>query len=146
MKFLLNTLMISLVLFASCTEEDPQTELSSEEMLAGLTSKNWALTAQVTFQDGKRVDGGGALDCETDNIFTFNSDGNYTMNEGVTKCDYDDPSQVSGLWTFSDDYTKLFVYANNIQTMYTVISLSADRLQVEETTYWYVLNKTFLKK
>jgi len=144
---IINVIIIGLAIFTSCTtEEEPKPEMSNEEMLAGSSSKNWSLTYQETYQDGQKVGEGDALACDTDNVFTFNVNGNYTMSEGATKCDDSNPSELDGQWTFSDDYTKLFVNAGNIQTMYAVITLSADKMVVDETTYWYVIRHTFVKK
>jgi len=100
-------LIITLTLLAlSCKKDE---NLSKKELLIG---KEWIMTAQTVSPamniDGTLITGLYAQydPCDKDDIGKFNSNGSYTLEEGLTKCDVSNPQVYeTGTWTFNSDET-----------------------------------------
>ena len=127
------------IMTLSCSKDE---EATKKEMLTG---KNWILTAE-TINPG--IDFGGGIiitdlfsqyeECYKDNIANFTSSGNYTFEEGPTKCDSNDPQVFdSGSWTFNSDETILVITSTTEGVMnLTIQELTASKLIVTfEQTY-----------
>lgn len=98
MKTLLSVLAIASVVFLSaCGDDDPKPKTKTEL----LTGHAWKIIKL-------KVDGteGEPADCEKDNVFNFETDFDYKMEEN-TKCDVDDPATLVGDWAFRDNETKI---------------------------------------
>ncbi len=150
----LNLLLIaSLVLVTlSCKEdEDP----SKKELLSG---KNWVMVSQTV---SPAINFNGTLitdlfaqmdDCSKDDISKFNSNGTYTMEEGATKCDVNDPQVFdSGTWVFNSDETILVLTSPINGTINAeIIELTSSKCVIsqEETLdgIVYTITNTFQAK
>jgi hypothetical protein len=127
------------IIALSCSKDDAATK---KEMLTG---KNWILTAE-TINPGLDFGGGIIItdiysqydQCYKDNIANFTTSGNYTFEEGPTKCDSNDPQVFdAGTWTFNSDETILVVTSTTDGVMnLTIQELTASKLVVTfEQTY-----------
>lgn len=90
---------ILLVAVFACKNDDPAP--TRQELIIG----KWMLTAQVTTaSDGEITDDFPTKPaCEKDNTFEFAQNGNYTIDEGATKCSLDDPQQTTDAWSISSN-------------------------------------------
>lgn len=135
-----NLLLIIALIFLtlSCKKDD---ETTKKDLLSG---KNWVVTA-LTITPGINIGGGVVIsdlyaqtdDCTNDDISNFAASGNYTFEEGPTKCDVNDP-QVSdtGTWTFNSDETILVITSSSGYVVnFKIQELTASKLIVtnEET-------------
>jgi hypothetical protein len=141
------------IIIMSCEKDE---EASKKEMLAG---KNWILTAE-TINPG--IDFGGGViitdlfsqydQCFKDNLINFTSSGNYTFEEGPTKCDSNDPQVFdAGTWTLNSDETVLVITSSTDGVMnLTIQELTGSKLIVTyEETYdgiKYKLTSTYMVK
>lgn len=73
--------------------------------------------------------------CDLDDFFDFNTDGSYTIEEGASKCDPNDPSVVeSGDWLWNSDNTRIIFEPNGGASREAeVISISSTEVVVEIT-------------
>ena len=73
--------------------------------------------------------------CQTDNIYTFNTDGSVNVNEGATKCNAADPDiAATGTWQLQNSNTKLSITYNTTgNRIFTLESLSATDLIISDT-------------
>lgn len=89
--------------------------------------------------------------CSKDDIVIFNADGTVTNDEGVLKCDEEDPQTSSGgTWTLSSDNKTLQVTKNGTVANITIITLTSSefvgtRQQIlNGVTYTYTM--TFVRE
>ena len=146
-------LIVSLFLAAfSCKKDDAPTK---KDLLCG---KNWMLTAETV---SPAINFNGILitdlyaqldDCTKDDISKFNTNGTYTFEEGVTKCDVNDP-QVwdSGTWVFNSDQTILVLTSPSMGTVNAeIIELTSSKIVIsQESTIdgiKYTITDTYQKK
>lgn len=78
-------------------------------------------------------------DCEKDDIYTFNREGTYSINFGKAACSFDG-FNVYDTWVLSEDektfttkYHSLFDPANITTEIYTVKSISSEKLVMQQT-------------
>ena len=106
-----------------------------------ITAKNWKLTAltvdpaRAYYFLGPEITNWYAQmkECETDNIYTFNSNGSFSIDEGASKCDTDDPQTRTGTWVFNPEKT---IYTTNIKSeakSYKISQLNSNQLIVTYT-------------
>jgi hypothetical protein len=126
----------------SCKKDE---ETSKKDLLCG---KDWVLVAETV---SPAFNYNGTLitdlyaqmaDCEQDNIGKFNTNGTYTFEEGVSKCDPSDP-QVwdTGTWVFSSDETVLVLTSSTSGIQNSEIQeLTSSKLVV---TYEVILDVTY---
>ena len=71
--------------------------------------------------------------CTLDDFFDFNTDGSYTIEEGASKCDPNDPDIIeTGNWSWNSDNTNLIFEPNGGTTRDAeVISISATEIILE---------------
>jgi hypothetical protein len=101
-----------------------------------LTTRNWkitALTVNPAFSPGIAQPAvsdwyAQMQDCEKDNLRTYKVDGSYTIDEGATKCNTNDPQTKSGTWVFNPDKTILTETMGTDIRSYTILSLSSTTL------------------
>lgn len=86
-------LILALTLTVSSCKKD-ETTLSKKELL---TSKSWQLSSIIENGITNVLH-----DCDMDNILTFLTNGKYTKDPNVIKCDFGDTIE-SGTWTLSSD-------------------------------------------
>jgi Lipocalin-like domain/Prokaryotic membrane lipoprotein lipid attachment site len=120
--------LLSLLLLAACSKKDQgptRTEL--------LTSGSWNLTASELDDDGNgtyEIDLYASFDaCFKDNFVTFQSNGQMVLDEGLTKCDPNDPQTENSTWQLSADGSKLTVDGDT----YDILELSNSTLRIKDS-------------
>ena len=69
--------------------------------------------------------------CSQDDCSNFNTDKTFTVDEGSTKCDPDDPQSTSGTWLLSEDGKTLTITEDNVSLPFTVTELSSSKMVLE---------------
>ncbi len=126
------------ILVLSCKKD---AKVSKKDLLSG---KNWIMTAE-TISPAMNVNGTLITDlysqtasCTKDDIGKFNSNGTYTLEEGLTKCNVNDPQVFeTGTWTFNSNETILVMTSSTGSiTNGNIQELTANKLILtEEETY-----------
>ena len=142
MKTQIYILIFSVIFFAACGNDDDggNTPVPATKTQL-LTSAPWIGTAATI---DPPVDFGGTLitdlfaqneQCNRDDILNFKSDKTYTFEEGVSKCDDNDPQVFdTGTWTFNSDETVVTITSDGAGSEVmnaTIISITATQMVTE---------------
>ena len=126
---------IATTLFNGCKKEDkaPEVVTPAPTKTELLTGKNWRMTA-LTVNPGIDVSGTIITDwysqlqsCEQDDLVKFNTNGSYTDDEGVTKCNSSDPQTSTGTWVFNTNQT---IITQDGTDSYTITELTSTTLKM----------------
>jgi Lipocalin-like domain len=141
--------LIALVLLLSCKEDDPEPTGAEKQgaLLAGQKgkSKTWTLARGTVQETGEAVQSFNFNTCFKDNVYTFSNDPaqSYVNNEGASKCESNDPSEIEkGTWAITLDGKIVIVAVSSIsntdQSLFglfassmNVVSLTADEMEGE---------------
>ncbi len=122
------------VLAASCKKDNNDNKSRKDH----LTSGNWFIRGSLTTISAAGVDS--TFDsfkdmeaCEKDDFMTFNASGAFTIDEGATKCDPEDPQTTSGTWAFIENDTKLVITQDNMSDTSKVVELNGNTLKLENS-------------
>ncbi len=139
-KFFTALLAISL-LTTSCDSDD-EGDAPAPTRSEMLTARNWVITG-LNVEPALDVDGDNTQEnnlmpylqaCTLDDFQDFNSDNSYTIEEGPSKCDPNDPQIVeAGEWLWNSDGTRLVMNANSETFEAKVTSLSSAEMVWEYT-------------
>lgn len=66
-------------------------------------------------------------DCDKDNFIKINANGSYVEDEGLTKCNSNDPQTTSGLWKFINNESALVFDAEDTAS---ILKLTTDTLRM----------------
>jgi len=129
------TLIIGLSLLISCSKnasDDPA-------KLTALTTGSWKLFSYTTDyqKDGFYEENSYALmgECNQDNFYTFQSDGNVIEDQGAIKCSGSDPQTRTLQWSFKEHQTQLLLGG----TTYQIEDLSSTMLKLMATVPYNVI-------
>jgi hypothetical protein len=135
----INSLLLTcccIVVLSGCSKDDNNDNTTvAPTKFELLTSHGWRLTA--FYEDGVDMTSQYFTACELDNIFNYNTDYSYTVDEGPTKCDPADPQIIeTGVWAFANNQTML-VYEPGTpgEAESTIIQLDATNFKYEETEF-----------
>lgn len=142
-KFLPMVLFLGVLSFSSCNDDDDEDDPTPPTKTELLTARNWIVEG-LTVEPAIDIDNNGTQEnnlipflaaCNLDDFYDFNADRSYTIEEGASKCDPNDPTIVeSGDWLWNSDNTRLIFEPNGGTTMEAeVISLTATELVAEFT-------------
>ncbi|HRI27878.1 MAG TPA: hypothetical protein PK239_16250 [Chitinophagales bacterium] len=114
-------------LMSGCQIEKSNTEL--------LTGSNWRIQAwTITPPILGITDWFANLEpCETDNIFTFNTNGTAIIDEGALKCLANDPQTRTGTWSFNTDETTITLVSSGITQIWQLLDLTAKIFKIKYT-------------
>jgi len=137
-------LFLGVLSFASCNDDDDEEDPTPPTKTELLTARNWMVEGW-NIEPAIDIDNDGTQEnnlipyiqaCTLDDFFDFNTDGSYTVEEGASKCDPNDPSIVdSGDWLWNSDNTRLiFESSSGTNSEAEIISISATEMVVEFTT------------
>lgn len=70
--------------------------------------------------------------CVVDNTVSFLSGGEFIFNTGEIKCDPDEESTESGIWTLSEDDLILTLFDNTDTTTLVLLSITPHRMELQE--------------
>jgi hypothetical protein len=146
-------LIITITLLAfSCKKDE---KVMKKDLLSG---KDWILISE-TISPALDVNGTLITDlysqldaCDKDDIGKFNSNGTYTLEEGLTKCDVNDPQVYeTGTWTFNSDETIIVTSSSTGEvTNSNIQELTANKLILKQEAIFnninYTITSTYQKK
>lgn len=114
-------LLMALIAVAGCSKESNLTK-------ADLLSKAWKYKTFTAAAGALTVDVLSTLKpCELDDIYRFNSNKTFTVEEGATKCAQTDPQiKESGPWRFNAAETKLYLGTDSVD----IIELTSTTLHL----------------
>lgn len=127
--------ILSVAVIAGCKKDDNKDNGNSKTQM--ITSGSWKITSQY-IDPAEDVNGDGVpehevfpfLDeCERDNLFSFATDGTFTLDEGASKCDPSDPQTQSTTWQFINNESQLVVGEANSADTVQLVELSAATLK-----------------
>jgi hypothetical protein len=152
MKYISMLALVSLMLNSSCSKDDdddsPPAPPTKSQLLVAV---DWQVTA-LTVDPPLVIQGGAPITnlipiipaCSLDDIFNYNADGTYSFEEGLTKCDPNDPQVYeSGTWQWNSDQTRLVQNNGGETTDVLVTSLTATEMKWEETQVEQGVTYTF---
>jgi hypothetical protein len=117
--------LIVIVFFISGCKKD---EKNIDERIVLLTAKNWKMSAFTI--DGVNSFNEYYDECETDNIETFELNGNYIVHEGATKC-FDDDNDVyeEGKWELKGNEITFTLGGSSLAIKCTLLELTSNTLK-----------------
>lgn len=124
------------LLFTGCSKDDSDdNNTPAPTRLELLASHGWRLNA--FYINGIDVTTTVFSLCELDNIFTYDSDYTYMIDEGPTKCNPGDPQIIeTGNWSFANNQTMLIYEPGTPgEAEANIIQLDANNFKYEETEY-----------
>ena len=132
---LISFLTVTLILFSFVGCEDEDDTPSKKDLLV---EKKWELSA-LTVDPAIPVDQYGTMatdlyaqmdNCEKDNVLYLKENGNYSWEEGTTKCESDDPQVFeTGTWSFNSDKTVLVLSRSDGENInYDIEDISSSEL------------------
>ena len=101
----------SFILFISCSKEDNTLERNT----ALLIQSSWKFERYGLDENNNGViedTENGMLDCEADDIFTFNANRTGVFTGGAIPCSMGEPATINFNWSFSNNGTELAVFAS----------------------------------
>lgn len=122
---------IILALFVSSCgkDENPPAPKTKTELL---TQNSWKFKSAFV---GTTDYSGSLQACQKNNILTFSTNGNGTVDEGATKCNSSDPQTTNFTWNFQTNETILFISTplfTNGNTSFDLVSISETELVVSQ--------------
>jgi hypothetical protein len=99
------------IIFVSCSKEDIATTKSQTELL---TQKSWKFEMYGLDENNNGIieqSENGMLDCEADDLYTFNANGTGVYAGGALQCSAGEPPTIDFGWTFSNNGTELAIFA-----------------------------------
>lgn len=123
-KIRASLLLITILAVAGCSKE---TNITKTDLL----SKAWKYKTFSAVAGALTIDVLSTLQpCELDDIYRFNSNKTYTVEEGATKCNSSDPQiKESGSWRFNAAETKLYLGTDSVD----IIDLTSTSLHLRFT-------------
>jgi len=119
----------ALGLISSCKKDDTKTKTDL------LTAHPWKITAYTletttgTNPTTSRDIYAQSASCAKDNFQTFNKDGIWVQDEGLTKCSTTAPQQISSHWDLTSSETKLTLDTE----VYDLVALSENTMMLRLT-------------
>ncbi len=100
-----------------------------------LTESSWKLKA-LTVSPAINISGTAITDwysqldaCDKDDTEKYNTNGSFSLDEGASKCDPNDPQTTTGTWVFNPDQTIMTVTYKNVTTSYNISELNATTMK-----------------
>ena len=100
------------IIFVSCSKKDITTAPKSQTEL--LTQKPWKFEMYGLDENNNGIieqSENGMLDCEVDDVYTFNANGTGVYAGGALPCSPGEPPTIDFGWTFSNNGTELAIFA-----------------------------------
>lgn len=123
-RFSIPLLLVAMIFVAGCSKE---TNITKTDLI----SKAWKYKTFSAVAGALTIDVLSTLQpCELDDIYRFNSNKAYTIEEGATKCNSSDPQiKESGSWRFNAAETKLYLGTDSVD----IIDLTSTSLHLRYT-------------
>lgn len=108
--------------FSSCKEDEDK----AAEAKAKLTNVNeWKLVSLKVGTSDVPVE-----PCVGDNVFRFDPNNEYTMDEGATKCDPADPQTMTGEWSLTSNGEGLVITVDGATKITVIDELTSTILKI----------------
>jgi Domain of unknown function (DUF5004) len=130
-KILILAIALTTVL-SSCEKDNT---LTKEEMISG---KDWVVSEMtidppINFGSGEVSNLMTLMDdCEKDNIYRFEKDGTFKMDEGILNCHPEDPQISFGNWHLSEDEKTLVATSEEngeiLENEYELIEVTSSKI------------------
>jgi len=125
-KLVIFLIIVNIIGLSSCKKEE---ELTKPELLCRAP---WVLSASIIeppyfFEEvGSITDYYAVLaSCRKDDLWNFNENGSYTIEDGPNKCNITDPSILeSGTWTLSSNATAIVIENYYYYVEYEILELT----------------------
>ena len=133
----ISALLFTFILFFQSCKKNDQT---TPDVATSLQNKNWklvALTVSPAINGITDAYNNYLEDCERDNLFTFNINNAFVLNEGATKCDPADPQTQNGTWNYNSTSKMLFFQLTLPSDEYNMMIT-----QIDATSFTGVENET----
>jgi hypothetical protein len=127
----------------ACDEEKSPTSSDSDRKSL-IAASQWKLTAHtITPGVDYELDGHLITDlygvsgaCVHDDIHTFKADGKWSVDEGASKCDPEDPQVEQGSWSMNAAQTEITLQSelDDSPTVFKIVSASSSQLKVTLTS------------
>ncbi|MDH7462280.1 hypothetical protein QEG73_13360 [Chitinophagaceae bacterium 26-R-25] len=140
-------IVLTVAVIAGCKKEN-----SAPTKTQLLTSGSWKLTSEY-FDVAVDMNGDGHVEnevinvlpsCFTDNITIFKEDGTVIRDEGLSKCDPNDPQVIETTkWRFSEFETKILIGDPGYEDVGQLVELSATVLMIKVGTPGSGITLTF---
>lgn len=124
---------LALVFASACKKDDDKsrTDLLTQPECWSITKiEVYDATTDRWFPD--QID-----DCDKDDCYKFNTDGTYVFNEGLVKCNPDDPETYTGDWSLSADETELTYGVGGINLTQSIVELTEGTLVLEDEAFGF---------
>ena len=135
MKKLYFLLLIAVVLFTQAcqSDDDNQDNLSGFERIS---DRDFVLTDFLVRANGAPINTfRDLLDCDIDNITRYESSGAAISEEGLLKCDPQDPQTITFFWTLISNDSKLIVdFGGPNLDVFNILLNDGNRLILESFT------------
>lgn len=135
-------LAMVLLIGASCQKSGENSSNSSKSKTQLLTQKNWKIVAH-TVNPAVDLNGDGTADsdvfatvyeaCNKDDIYSFETNGTGTVDEGPTKCDDTDPQSTPIQWLFKSSETVIQINQGVVSLDFNLVELTESTLKVSYT-------------
>lgn len=131
-SFFALAMVASAFIFTSCGDKEDDT-IPTKSVSEKLMAKSWTLTAET------EATGTGAADntyndydsYEKDNVYKFNANSVFMVEEGATKGSPSDPASVTGIWNLSDSDKSITYQAGLFGTL---LLSSTQKGEIQELT------------
>ena len=116
--------------FISCTNKDFSAPKSKSQLL---TRGYWYFAKyEEKTNNNPWIDNSVSIPtCGKDNLFTFQINNIFEVNEGLTKCNSSDPQTSSSPYRFAEANTKIIITLNTVEQSFTI-----EKLDEVELSYW----------
>lgn len=134
MKTFLAISLLSILLISGCTKNDPISVLSPTrkitrtELLTNNSSKSWQITSAILNSTES------LKDCESDNTYSFSSNGNSIINFGFTKCDTSENEVENRTWKFIDNEKRMEWISATDTFVLSIESIDIDELKLVQNS------------
>lgn len=144
-------LLLSVSLFYSCGNDEnepmpdslvidlPADVSTGNSFLSGENAKSWS-------NDYFTLEMFGNLDCRTDDVFTFFSDGTYEYDGGADLCGDSDNQQIrTGTWTLNLIEGKItFDEGSDSEVSATIITLKENKVRLQGSWSTFAIDAMYL--
>lgn len=141
MKKISCIIILGVILLASCKKD--KDDSSKTEIL---TNGSWKITAIMVDEDGNgsyETDEYAIMpSCVKDNYLVFKTGGDLELNEGVSKCDVNDPQTQTTDWSLSQNETRITIDSDE----YIIDVLNSSTLRVKDDVPAYGMMITLTKR
>lgn len=135
-KTTLSLLAVATVfLLNSCSKDDDSNSSTPQTRMQLLTSHGWKIN--TFYIDSVDVTNFLFTPCELDNIYTYSTNYNYTIDEGPTKCDPNSSQIVeTGTWAFGNNENMLIYEPGTAgEAACDILQLDANTFKCRETFF-----------